>query len=302
MANSPRYEQQQDADNPWDGIDVGGRSAPTLGDIDSDGDLDLVVGAADGMLAYYQNTGTATSPAYSQRTGSDNPWDGINLGGRSTPALEDVDGDGDLDLVGGGGRALVYCRTNRAVVLDRSLADQTFSGSGFHSFTVPADAFLDLEHDALHYLAALADGSALPEWLSFDPTTRTFRGNPEPGDVSPLQIRVTALDTDGPPLSDVFRLSLVDVTDLPPTIASNQEAVTVNQGSPASNSGTFGDAEGLSTVTLTASLGAVTRNDDGTWSWSYTPPVGTGGPSTVTITATDDGGLTATTTVTLTVN
>jgi hypothetical protein len=87
-----------------------------------------------------------------------------------------------------------------------------------------------------------------------------------------------------------------------PTIARNLAAVTVAEGSPASNSGTFDDPDGRGSVTLTASLGTVTRNDAaGTWSWAYTPPDGPAGPTTVTITATDTGGLTASTTFTLTV-
>ena len=54
-------------------------------------------------------------------------------------------------------------------------------------------------------------------------------------------------------------------------------------------------------MTLTASMGAVTQNNtNGTWSWSYTPPDGPASP-TVTITATDTGGLTATTSFTLNV-
>src|SRR5262249_35172822 len=53
---------------------------------------------------------------------------------------------------------------------------------------------------------------------------------------------------------------------------------------------------------LTASLGTVTPDvAAGTWSWSYTPPAGPAGPTTVTITATDSAGLSATTTFTLTV-
>src|SRR5262249_135066 len=76
-----------------------------------------------------------------------------------------------------------------------------------------------------------------------------------------------------------------------------------NEGSPASNTGTFDDPQGRDGVTLTASLGTVTKNAAaGTWGWSYTPPDGPAGPITVTITATDDVGLTASTTFTLTVN
>ncbi|WP_369178913.1 FG-GAP-like repeat-containing protein [Candidatus Thiodubiliella endoseptemdiera] len=87
--------------NPFEGIDVGNASAPTLSDIDGDGDLDLVVGERNGTLKYYQNTGTTSSPAYEAKTGGNNPFNGIDVGGYSTPNLADIDGDGDLDLVVG---------------------------------------------------------------------------------------------------------------------------------------------------------------------------------------------------------
>ena len=48
-------------------------------------------------------------------------------------------------------------------------------------------------------------------------------------------------------------------------------------------------------------MGNVGRFGDA-WIWGYQPTDGPAGPTTVTITATDDGGLTATTTFTLTVN
>ncbi len=41
--------------NPLDGVDVGGRSAPTFADIDGDGDLDAFIGKSDGTVAFYQN-------------------------------------------------------------------------------------------------------------------------------------------------------------------------------------------------------------------------------------------------------
>jgi hypothetical protein len=100
-ATSPVFTQVFGAANPLDGEDVGFNSAPTLDDLDGDGDLDVVAGANDGTFRYYENTGTTTSPFFVQRTGADNPLDGRNAGTNATPALGNLDGDGDPDLVVG---------------------------------------------------------------------------------------------------------------------------------------------------------------------------------------------------------
>ena len=60
------------------------------------GDLDLVVGNYDGNLNYIENTGTPTAPVFVQRTGSANPFDGVDVGNDCFPALGDIDGDGTL--------------------------------------------------------------------------------------------------------------------------------------------------------------------------------------------------------------
>ena len=60
------------------------------------GDVDLVVGAHDGELHYVENTGTSTAPVFVQRTGSANPFDGIDVGSYGAPALGDLDNDGTL--------------------------------------------------------------------------------------------------------------------------------------------------------------------------------------------------------------
>ncbi|WP_219907734.1 FG-GAP-like repeat-containing protein [Aphanothece hegewaldii] len=78
---------------------MGSYSTPTFADIDSDGDLDAVVGALDGTLLYYKNTGTALAPVYTEQTGTSNPFNDIYVGFFSTPTFADLDGDGDLDAV-----------------------------------------------------------------------------------------------------------------------------------------------------------------------------------------------------------
>jgi hypothetical protein len=88
--------------------------------------------------------------------------------------------------------------------------------------------------------------------------------------------------------------------NLPPTVKADSSTVQVNEGSAAFNTGTYDDPENQA-VTLTASIGSVVDNGDGTWSWSYTPADGPADSQTVTITATDASGQTGTATFTLTV-
>ncbi len=80
----------------WDpGYDVGDRAAPALADLDGDGDLDLLVGNTVGVLAGFENIGSAGAPAWRPR----HAWDLIDLGGDVHPALGDVDRDGRPDLL-----------------------------------------------------------------------------------------------------------------------------------------------------------------------------------------------------------
>jgi hypothetical protein len=54
----------------YSNIDVGDRSTPQLVDLDRDSDLDLVIGRYGGMIHYYENTGTTTSPVFSSTASS----------------------------------------------------------------------------------------------------------------------------------------------------------------------------------------------------------------------------------------
>jgi len=98
------------ADNPFAGIDVGENSAPALMDMDGDGSgPDLVVGAADGQVYLFTRPNAAGSFG-SRGPLIEHPSDAlVDVGANSSPALADVDGDGDADLlVGAADGALHY--------------------------------------------------------------------------------------------------------------------------------------------------------------------------------------------------
>lgn len=91
------------------------------------------------------------------------------------------------------------------------------------------------------------------------------------------------------------------VSNSAPEITVDNDPVTVDEGSTASNTGTVFDPDDDSVI-LSASVGGVTNNNDGTWSWSFATTDGPDQSQTVTITADDDNGGVTTTTFSLTVN
>jgi hypothetical protein len=84
-------------DSAYITITRGSNTTPALGDVDGDGDLDLFVGEASGALNFYRNE----SPREPRFVLVSDTFDGIDVGRRSAPALADLDGDGDLDLLVG---------------------------------------------------------------------------------------------------------------------------------------------------------------------------------------------------------
>ncbi len=86
------------ADSAFLELTRGSNAAPTLGDVDGDGDLDLFVGESSGALNFYENVGSPDRPAFELVS---DEFGGFDVGRRSVPQLVDADGDGDLDLAVG---------------------------------------------------------------------------------------------------------------------------------------------------------------------------------------------------------
>ncbi len=85
--------------------------APAFGDIDNDGDYDLLVGKFLGEIAYYENIGNTQFPNFQYRAElKDGSGTVIKLSNFIRPELVDVDFDNDLDLVLGAfnGEVILY--------------------------------------------------------------------------------------------------------------------------------------------------------------------------------------------------
>lgn len=144
----PRFQQHTGSANPFDGLAVGQESGPALADLDGDGDLDAVVGGLFTGLAYHENTGSSSAPAFVTRTGSSDPFDGIGSGTR--PELVDLDGDGDFDLVNGSTNGSVTFVENTGSSTAPAFVERSGSANPFDGFDFVFNnevGFVDLDGD-----------------------------------------------------------------------------------------------------------------------------------------------------------
>jgi Ca2+-binding RTX toxin-like protein len=98
---------------------------------------------------------------------------------------------------------------NDKPILQNAIADQTTTENTIFSFTIPENAFSDVDtNDNLTYSATLDNGNPLPNWLSFNASTRTLSGIPGNNDSGILNIKITASDRQGATVSDIFALTV----------------------------------------------------------------------------------------------
>jgi subtilisin family serine protease len=96
-------------------------------------------------------------------------------------------------------------------------------------------------------------------------------------------------------------LASLQANSQPPTLTVDTDPVNVDEGDLATNTGTFDDTDG-DPVTLSASVGTVVDAGGGTWSWSYQTSDGPVQSQSVTISGTDDKGVSGSVTFDLVVD
>ena len=123
---------------------TGNNLAPTFGDLDADGDLDVVIGDWNGKIFHYENTGTAEVADFAYR----GQFLDIDVGGLAHPALGDLDGDSDLDLVVGQNEGAIIYWSNEGTAVQTGFEFQSediFTGTDLGTQSAPY--LVDLDDD-----------------------------------------------------------------------------------------------------------------------------------------------------------
>ncbi|MDD7994187.1 putative Ig domain-containing protein, partial [Kosakonia radicincitans] len=201
--------------------------------------------------------------------------------------------------------SLMVTSVNDAPTMGSTVSPQSATKDTVFSFAVPAGTFVDVDSgDTLTLSATLSDGSALPAWLSFNPSTRTFSGTPGYSDVGNLTIRITATDGSNASVSTTFGLT-VNNSNLPPVVSIPMDEQSIAQNGSFNftvPAGTFTDPDIGDTLTLSATLAdgsalpAWLSFEPATRTFSGTPGNGDVGNLTIRVTATDGSNASVSTT------
>ena len=127
-------------------------------------------------------------------------------------------------------KGTIISSSNNAPTVATVIPDQTAMAGTAFSYAFPDTTFTDADSDTLTYAATKSDDSALPAWLSFAATTRTFSGTPQAADVGTVSVKVTASDGNGGSVSDTFDIVVSLTADTTaPRVAS------IVRGTPSSS-------------------------------------------------------------------
>ena len=194
----------------------------------------------------------------------------------------------DGELTAPATQSVTFAAVNDAPVADVVLTNQAAAEDAAFSYEVPADAFGDVDGDALTLSATLADDTELPSWLTFDGAT--FTGTPVQADVGSLDIKVIATDPSGEIATQTFTLTIGATNDAPVSVgdaySTDEDTALVIPAAGVLVNDTDDDGDALDAVLVSdVSNGALTLNADG--SFTYTPNADFNGSDSFTYKAND---------------
>lgn len=115
--------------------------------------------------------------------------------------------------------------TNHAPEVGDLLQDQQGRVGEGLDFEFSGGAFTDADGSELSYRAQLSNGQPLPDWLSFNPQTRTFSGMPPLEAVGSYEIAVFAVDPSGAAMQQIFSLAVDGLPNHAPEAMTDQAEV-----------------------------------------------------------------------------
>jgi Ca2+-binding RTX toxin-like protein len=146
---------------------------------------------------------------------------------------------------------------NATPVLKLALLDQAATEDAAFTWQLPANSFSDPDAgDILTYSAKLANGTALPTWLTFDAVTQRLSGTPANGQVGSIDIKIIATDKLGASAEDIFKLTVQNTNDAPILVKSIVDAsVTINKAFNLTlPAGTFTDIDAGDVLSYSVTL------------------------------------------------
>ncbi len=104
---------------------------PTFGDIDGDGDEDMLIGTSDGRIFHFVNTALPGGSANYAFVTAD--FQNIDIGTFAAPQLADVDNDGKLDLLIGSRNGKIHYLHNDGSIQNMILTEVTDEWGGIYT-------------------------------------------------------------------------------------------------------------------------------------------------------------------------
>ncbi|MFL7905341.1 SwmB domain-containing protein, partial [Azospirillum argentinense] len=233
--------------NPFGLSNVGGFASPSLVDIDGDGDLDALIGNADGNTLFYRNVGTAAAPTFALE--GTNPFGLGDVGSNATPIFVDIDGDGDLDALIGNdsGNTVLYRNIGTA-------SAPTFTLEGTNPFNLG-----DVGDNAKPTFADIDGDGDLDALIGRDDGKTVLYRNITPPPATPTAPVLTAGSNSGSTTDTLTNVTAPTITGT----AAASSTVVLYDGATAIGTVTADASSGLWTLS-TASL------SDGTHSLTVT--------------------------------
>jgi len=155
-------------------------SQPRFADLDGDGDQDLILGSITDKPFYLTNTGSVTSPKFSH---VDDPFKNVSELDAEVGVFEDIDNDGDLDMIVGGFSGLNLYRNIGSLISPMfEIVTDYFPAFNNIRNPVPDLADIDNDGDADMVVGFSEDGSVKIYLNRGNDTLADFRA----GDMTPI--------------------------------------------------------------------------------------------------------------------